>query len=184
MWLLYAVAFLLGAGILLIQLLSGGHHGHAAAGPDIGHDGGGHHAAHGPSLMSLRSASYGVFTFGFVGGTLHVLGLTSPTAALIVALVAGLGVMLGVGLTFQRLGDPAVSGEAGLHEARGATGRVLVDCARGREGKVRVTLKGQTVDMLATTDEDAIPAGTEVVVEDVQDMVARVARAAARERRA
>jgi membrane protein implicated in regulation of membrane protease activity len=184
MWLLYAVAFLLGAGILLIQLLSG-HHGHDAALPaDIGHDGGGHHAAHGPGLMSLRAASYGVFTFGFVGGTLHVLGLTSPTAALAIALVAGVAVMLAVGFTFQRLGDPTVSGEAGLHEARGATGRVLVGCARGREGKVRVTLKGQTVDMLATTDEDDIPAGAEVVVTDVQDMVARVARAAARERRA
>ena len=81
-----------------------------------------------------------------------------------------------VGMTFRQLGDPAVSGEAGFHEARGATGRVLVACARGRSGKVRVALKGQTVDMLATTDEDEIPAGAEVVIADVRDMVAHVAR--------
>lgn len=184
MWLLYAVAFLLGAGILLIQLLSG-HHGHDGAfAHDIGHDGGGHHATQGPGLMSMRSASYGVFAFGFVGGTLHVLGLTSPTAALVIGLVTGVAVMLLVGLTFQRLADPAVSGEAGFHEARGATARVIVSCARGREGKVRVALKGQAVDMLAITEEDEIPAGAEVVVTDVQDMVARVVRAPAKERRA
>ena len=175
MWLLYAAAFLLGAGILLVQLLSG-HHGHDVGG---GHDltgGSDHHPSEGPGLMSMRSVSYGVFAFGFVGGTLHVLGLAAPTPALVLGLVAGLAATLVVGMTFRELGDPTVSGEAGFHEARGTTGRVLVDCARGRSGKVRISLKGQTVDLLATTDEDAIPAGTEVVIAEVRDTVAHVRR--------
>jgi membrane protein implicated in regulation of membrane protease activity len=177
MWLLYAAAFLLGAGILLVQLLSG-HDGHdGAPGHDLGTDASSHHPMEGPGLMSLRSVSYGVFAFGFVGGALHVLGLAGPRLALVLGLVAGAAATLAVGLTFRELGDPTVSGEAGFHEARGATGRVLVPCARGREGKVRVTLKGQTVDMLATTDEDEIPAGADVVIAEVRDTVAHVARA-------
>jgi membrane protein implicated in regulation of membrane protease activity len=174
MWLLYAAAFLLGAGILLVQLLSG--HGHDAALHDIGTDGGGHHPVEGPGLMSMRSVSYGVFAFGFVGGVLHVLGLARPNVALAMGLLAGVAATLAVGLTFRELGDPTVSGEAGFHEARGATARVLVPCGRGRSGKVRVALKGQTVDMLATTDEEDIPAGVEVVIAEVRDMVAHVSR--------
>jgi len=172
MWLLYAVAFVLGAGILLVQLLSG--HGH-----DVGHgvgDGGGgdHHAHQGPGLMSMRSLSYGVFAFGFVGGALHVLRLASATGALLVGLISGAVATVAVGLTFRNLADEAVSGQAGLHEAQGAAARVLVECGRGRTGKVRLSLKGQTVDARATTDEEAIAAGAEVVVAEVRDMVVHV----------
>jgi membrane protein implicated in regulation of membrane protease activity len=179
MWLLYAAAFLLGAGILLVQLLSGHGHGdvgHGDFGHDVATDGGGHHPTEGPGLMSLRSMTYGIFAFGFVGGTLHVLSLASPGVALAVGLASGAAAALVVGLTFQRLADPSVSGQAGYHEARGAVGRVIVACARGRSGKVRVSLKGQTVDMLATTDETEIPAGAEVVIADVRDTVAHVRR--------
>jgi len=51
---------------------------------------------------------------------------------------------------------------------------VLVECGRGRTGKVRLSLKGQTVDALATTDEETIAAGAEVVVAEVRDMVVHV----------
>ena len=123
MWLLYAVAFLLGAGILLVQILSG-HDGHdVAGGDDLVADAGAHHPTEGPGLMSMRSMSYGLFAFGFVGGTLHVLGLTSANVALALGLVAGAAATLLVGMTFRELGDPAVSGEAGFHDARGASGR-------------------------------------------------------------
>jgi hypothetical protein len=38
-------------------------------------------------------------------------------------------------------------------------------------------LKGQQVDMLATTDDDSIPVGSEVLVVEVRDDVAHVVRA-------
>jgi membrane protein implicated in regulation of membrane protease activity len=82
-----------------------------------------------------------------------------------------------VGLAFKRLSDPEASGEAGFHEAKGGRARVLVACSRTARGKIRVTLKGQQVDMLATTDDESIPAGTEVRVVEVRDDVAHVARA-------
>jgi membrane protein implicated in regulation of membrane protease activity len=174
MWLVYAAAFVLGGGILLLQLLSG--HGH-----DVGHGlgadghGGDHHADQGPGLLSMRSLSYGVFAFGFVGWPLHALRMVSPTAALLTSLAAGVAAALVAGATFRGLADVDASGQAGLHEAGGAVARVLVECARGRRGKVRLTLKGQTVDALATTDEESIPAGAEVVVAEVRDAVVHVA---------
>ena len=171
MWLVYAVALVLGGGILLIQLVSGTDH-EVGADADLGGD---HHPHEGPGLMSIRSLSYGTFAFGFVGGLLHVLGLARPPVALGTGIASAVAAVVVVGLTFRRLSDVTVSGEASFEEAAGSRARVLVACARGREGKVRVTLKGQTVDMLATTDEDAIAAGSEVVITEMRDMVAHVA---------
>jgi membrane protein implicated in regulation of membrane protease activity len=84
-------------------------------------------------------------------------------------------------MTFRSLADAAVSGEAGFHEAQGAVGRVIVACARGRSGKVRVSLKGQAVDILATTDEESIPVGAEVVITEVRDAEVHVRPATGKE---
>ena len=59
-----------------------------------------------------------------------------------------------VGFTFKRLSDPDATGEAGLHEVHGQPGRGAGGLSRAGRGKVRVKLKGQQVDMLATTDEE------------------------------
>jgi len=159
-----------------VQLLSGHGHDVGGGGHDFGHAAeGDHHPTTGPGLMSMRSVSYGVFAFGFVGGALHVLGMAGPVAALVVGALSGVAAALVVGITFRNLADVEASGEAGLHEARGARARVIVNCAQGREGKVRLTLKGQTVDALATTDEEAIAVGAEVVIVEVRDAVVHVA---------
>jgi membrane protein implicated in regulation of membrane protease activity len=174
MWLLYLLALILGGGLLLVQMLAGGH-GHG-----IDHDFG-HvedtHSYEGPGVLSIRAAMYGVFTFGVVGGALHILGLARPGVALAAGVTTGLLTTFFVGLTFKQLADPAASGEAGFHEVRGQRGRVLVACSREHRGKIRVFLKGQQVDILATTDEESIPAGSEVVVAEVRDDVAHVRRA-------
>jgi membrane protein implicated in regulation of membrane protease activity len=175
MWLLYALALILGGGLLVVQLLGGGHHdgGDHFAGSD--HLGGpDHHPAQGPGLLSTRSLTYGLFAFGFVGASLHALRLVAPWAALPIAAAAGVAVTLAVGTTLRAVGDPAASGEAALDEARGHAGRVLVPLSRDRQGKVRVQIKGQTVDLLATTTGGDLPAGTEVVVVNVRGDVAEV----------
>jgi membrane protein implicated in regulation of membrane protease activity len=177
MWLLYLLALILGGGILLVQLLAGTDHHAIDHGAFDNGDHGGPHPYEGPGVLSIRSATYGLFVFGVVGGVLHVLGLASPGLALAGGLVTGALTTFFVGLTFKRLSDPQATGEAGFHEAKGGVGRVLVACTRASHGKIRVTLKGQQVDMLATTDDESIPAGTEVRVVDVRDDVAHVARA-------
>jgi membrane protein implicated in regulation of membrane protease activity len=183
MWLLYALALILGGGLLLVQLLGGGHHDgadHFGAGDSLG--GPDPHALQGPGLLSTRSVTYGLFAFGFVGAILYSLSLVAPWAALTIAAAAGAAVTVAVGTTLRAVADPAASGEAALDEARGHSGRVLVPLSPGRPGKVRVQIKGQTVDLLATTMGAELPAGAEVVVVSVQGDVAEVA--AARERKA
>jgi membrane protein implicated in regulation of membrane protease activity len=179
MGLLYLLALVLGGGLLLVQLLGGGHHdaGHFAHFGDAHLGGADHHAEQGPGVLSVRSATYGLFAFGFVGTALHVLRLAGEPLALGVAAAAGIAVVLGVGTTLRRLGDPGASGEAALLEARGRPGRVVVPLSRDQRGKVRVQIKGQAVDLLATTSGGELPAGAEVVVVDVRGDVAEVVAA-------
>src|SRR6185295_9508157 len=175
MWLLYLLALILGGGILLVQLVGGGHHDgadHLGGGDHLG--GPDHHPVGGPGVLSTRSVTYGLFAFGFTGTLLHALRLTSPIAALALAAVSGVAVTLSVGTALRALGDPAASGEAALLEARGRPGRVLVRLSREQRGKVRVQIKGQTVDLLATTAGDELAAGAEVRVVDVRGDVAVV----------
>jgi hypothetical protein len=171
MWLVYLIALVLGGGALLVQLLGGddGHDGH----PDPDHPGG-------PGLLSTRSVVYALFTFGFVGALLHIPRLVEPRTALLVAVASAAVTGVVVGLVFRSLGAAAVSGAGAIEEARGRTGRVLVSCGAGRRGKVRVEVQGQTVDVLATTDETFIAEGTEVVVVEVREGVAHVAAAVPR----
>lgn len=169
MWLLYLLAFVLGGGILLIQLFSG--HGHHVDLHDLD---AGEHSDQSPGLLSLRAVSFALFAFGLVGGSLHVPGLAPPWLALLLGLATSAATILTVGWTFRSLADPSVSGEAALHEAKGRRARVLMACTGEQRGKVRVSLKGQQVDMLALSSGTEIPEGTEVVIVEVSDEVAQV----------
>lgn len=180
MWLVYLIALVLGGGVLLLQIIGGAKgdldHGLGSHGPD-GHV---HDLQHGgpePGVISTRALVYALFTFGFVGAALHILGLTSPGLAGAVAVVAGVAAGLGVGYVFAQIGHPGASGAATYEEARGHRARVLLACAPDRPGKIRLQLKGQTVDLRATSESGTLPEGTEVVVIDVRDDVARVAGA-------
>jgi hypothetical protein len=52
---------------------------------------------------------------------------------------------------------------------------VLLPCSAERPGKIRLELGGQQVDMKAISGGPLLPAGTEVVVVEVLEDVARVA---------
>jgi hypothetical protein len=173
MWLVYAVALVVGGGIVLLQVLAGADHhiGTADASLDA------HHAPTGPGLLSTRSITFAVFAFGLVGTPLHAFGLASPTVVLAVAAASGVVAGLVAGLAFRALGHGGASGEAAFHEAKGQRARVLVPCARAQRGKIRARIKGQLVDMMATTDEPQIAAGREVLIVDIHDDVAHVVTA-------
>ena len=173
MWLVYAIALVLGGGTVLLQVLAGGDHhiGTADASLDA------HHAPTGPGILSTRSVTFAAFGFGLVGAVLHVLRLASPGAVLALAVVSGVVAGLVAGLAFRALGHPGASGEAGFHEAKGQRARVLVPCAREQRGKIRARIKGQLVDMMATTDEAQIAAGREVLIIEVKGDVAHVVTA-------
>jgi membrane protein implicated in regulation of membrane protease activity len=170
MWLVYLLALVVGGGLLLVQSVSGGHDSvETGLHPDVQHHGAG------PGLLSVRSAIYGLFTFGFVGAALHIPGLARPLAALALASASGLAAALAAGLTFAHLGSAEASGAASLLEAKGRRARVLLPCSAERPGKIRLELGGQQVDMKAISGGPLLPAGTEVVVVEVLEDVARVA---------
>lgn len=164
MGLVYLVALIVGGGVLLLQVVSGFEHG-----LDHGVD---HHPS-GPGLLSTRAAMFGLLAFGMVGTPVHLLGLLAPGAAFALAAGSGIGCAVLTGLAFGRLGHPSASGAASLQETRGMTGRVLVACAPGQRGKVRLSLKGMVVDVMAVSQAE-IPAGAAVRILDVQDDVAQV----------
>ncbi len=173
MWLVYAIALILGGGTVLAQVLAGVDH-------DIGTADGAldaHHAPSGPGILSTRSVTFAVFAFGLVGCALHVLGLATPGGTLALASASGVVAGLGAGVAFRALGHEGASGQAGLHEAKGQRARVLVPCASSQRGKIRARIKGQLVDMMATTDEAQIAAGREVLIVDIHDDVAHVVTA-------
>jgi len=173
MWLVYAIALILGGGIVLLQMLAGGDHhiGHAEMALDA------HHAPTGPGILSTRSATFALFAFGLVGTPLQLFRLAAPAAALAVAVASGVVAGLVAGLAFRALVLEGSSGQAAFLEAKGQRAKVLVPCARAQRGKIRARIKGQLVDMMATTDEPQIAAGREVLIVDVHDDVAHVVTA-------
>lgn len=193
----YLAALILGLGLFAVQMLSsgdGGEQGAPALGSGLDHDGGpaslvsGHPldggAAH-PSLdgepqptqaglhswagifMSLRFYMFAAIGLGLVGAPVTAFELSPPGLTLAVALLTAFGVGTLASFGFRWLGRETLSSGATETELVGHVGRVLVACGKGRRGKVRLTVRGQTLDFVATTDEPWIEPAMAVIVESV-----------------
>jgi membrane protein implicated in regulation of membrane protease activity len=159
-----------------------GGDGHAGEGAedDLGAHGG-HHGADATSalafFLSLRFWTFGLAGFGLVGTALHFLSLTGPLATGVLALlVGGFSGALST-YTFRALKRAQTSTGSEADAAVGQVGRVLLGIEAGKRGKIRVEIRGQLVDLLASTDETSLDEGTEVVVEEMRGTTAHVARA-------
>lgn len=177
----YLAALIVGAGTIVIQLVFAGHDADAG-----GHDvGGGHDGSHDAEhdvgawsiFLSARFWTFALLAFGMVGALITFLALAGTTFTL--ALAIGSGVLAGLvaGFTFRALRRTQATTSVSLDEAIGQMGRVLLPCAKGRVGKVRLQLKGQDVDVLATTADEEIAIGKRVVVEEVRGGIAHVTHA-------
>ncbi len=184
---LYLAALIFGLGTILVQLLGSGH-GDAAHPGDV-HDGsfGAHDAGHDdaehasggflPIVLSLRFWTFGTLAFGLTGALLHYLGLAPRALVPFLALAMGIASGWFAAWSFRALMRSAPQSGAVAGDAVGKLGRVLVTCQRGSRGKVRLELRGQSVDFLATTDEEELEPGSSVLVEEVRDGELRVSRA-------
>lgn len=145
--------------------------GEADHGGDQGGDHGHSHAETGflPIFLSLRFWTFGLLAFGLSGALLHFIGLASGLVTLVIALSLGFCSGLLAAWTVKALGQAQVNSASSSRDAIGQIGKVLVPCERGGRGKVRIELKGQTLDFLVTTDEAALNAGDLVLVEDVNE---------------
>jgi len=196
MGLVYLFALVASLGILIVQFAMGGKgdaDGELHAGD--AHTGGDAHAGDAAPagkpvaksfstapnnfiafFLSFRFWIFALLGFGFSGTLLHFLSLAGTVTAALVAVFAGLSSGLFATWAIRVAVRSSSTSSDDVTQARGRTGRVLVPCAKGKVGQVRIEIKGQSVDLLATTEEDEISRGEHVLVVDFDGNVARVAK--------
>jgi hypothetical protein len=197
----YLFAFALGGLLLLASIFlgdkDGGHDADHdaeaeagnAGGPsnpsNMAHDGAGDHGALGglfSAFLSLRFWMFFLAFFGLTGLVLDGLDIVAD-GNVALALAIGMGILTGevTVYVFRRLAHSETSTAASSHDYVGKSGRVLVGFGGGALGKLRLTLKGTTVDVLATSDEDRpFTVGEEALVIQMNDTTAVVARVGGR----
>ena len=192
MGLVYLASLVISLGIFLVQVALGGQDGEHDLDHLAGHGDGaptdhaakhdlikpGHPGDDGPLavVLSFRFWIFALLGFGLSGSLLHFLNLAGAGAVAILASAAGIGSGVFAALVVRAMTRSSASSSVNLTEAVGREARVLVACEKGRTGQVRIALRGQSVDLLATTDEEDIARGEPVLIEDVRDGVAQISR--------
>jgi hypothetical protein len=179
----YVFALVLGSVLLGASFLMGGDHDadtDADIGVDADLDADAHvdldthadagHGTHGDLggffgvLGSMRFWTFFAAFFGLTGLVLDGLDLANQFAAL--GLAIGVGFVTGwTAVTLIRhlsANDTGVAANVGDYV--GKTGEMLISAGPGRIGKVRIELKGTTVDVLAEADEELISRGEEALI--------------------
>lgn len=148
---------------------------HGDTGGDL-HGGGADHATaaehHGGNwflgVLSFRSVTAALTFFGLAG-----LAAESANAAmgivLLVAAGAGLAALYGVYRLMRWLSGLSSDGTVRIHRAIGRQGTVYLRIPghNAGSGKIQIALQNRTVELLATTGGDPLPAGARVLVVDV-----------------
>ncbi len=183
---LYLFALVLGGVLLGASMLLGGEHGHDH-GHDVDHGHAGEGGADTPGAFSaLRSTRFWTFFLAFLGLT----GVAFRGLGLVSNEYIGLGIALVIGLltggvansVFRKLSKTEASSHASSSDYVGKSARVLVRVdpwaeQSGSVGKVRVRLKGSTVDLLAVTDEaQPFEPKDEAIIVEMDGTRARIAR--------
>lgn len=119
-------------------------------------------------FLSFRFWTFAMAGFGLVGAPLHFTDLASSTVTLVSALVVALIAGLGASWTFQTLKSANLNSGADAKEIVGQVGKVLLPPNSSGHAKVRLLVKGQMIDYLATSDETSLEMGSSVLVEEVR----------------
>lgn len=136
-------------------------------------DGDGHHGGHGggdawfAGMLSFRALTAAITVFGLIG--LGAGKRFAPTTSLILASIAGFGVMYLVAWLMRSLYALRADGTVQIEGAVGQPGSVYLTIPGGKAGPGKVTLKlqGRSVECQAVTAGDELRTGTPVIVVDV-----------------
>lgn len=190
---IYAYVFALVLGSILLGasfLLGGDHDGHGDADGHLeveadhdldAHADGGHEAQGDLGgfvgvLGSLRFWTFFAAFFGLTGVVLDGFDLTAEFTA--AGLSIGVGFVTGwVAVTLiRRLSANDTGVAAGVDDYVGKTGELLIAVRPDRIGKIRIELKGTTVDVLALTDDEPIAKGEQALILEMREDKAVVVR--------
>jgi membrane protein implicated in regulation of membrane protease activity len=141
-------------------------------GDDVGHIDGGADM-HGPGVLdilflmfSIRFWSFFTAFFGLTGvGLSYINGVGIITLA--VAIGMGLVAGYGVSYLFKIMSRANTSTDVGYGDMIGQIGEVLLPVSEESRGKVRLTIKGHTLDMSAKCDSGSFDIGDKVTVVSV-----------------
>ncbi len=131
------------------------------------------------SLLSFRSA---VFGFAFFGTTGFLLGLVDTNAliTLIAAIAVGAAAWIGNSMLWRWLKTNMVGSSLTNRQLQGSTGKVVLPIGESVKGRVALDVGGQPLYYVAKPFHkdrgDQFAVGDEVVVIDVQEGTALVAR--------
>jgi hypothetical protein len=154
-----AVAF--GLTLLVASLLLGGKDAHGD-----GHDG--HVGGDVFGVAPVTSLRFWVFMLAFGGGAGLALTWLGSSATIAAIGALGIGWIAGAGAVaiISSLRKNSVSSELGATELVGTNGTLLLPCAPGKPGKVRVNVKGRAEDFVANVvdDGDTLPTGASVLI--------------------
>lgn len=192
---IYAYVFALVLGSILLGasfLMGGDHDADHDVDTDVDHDIDAHadldghagpgHEAHGDLggffgvLGSMRFWTFFAAFFGLTGVVLDGFNLAAAPVAL--GLAGGVGFVTGwLAVTLiRRLSATDTGTAAGVSDYVGKSGEMLIAVAPDRIGKIRIELKGTTVDVLALTEDEPIAKGDQALILEMRDDKALVVR--------
>lgn len=129
------------------------------------------------AFLSLRFWTFFAAFFGLTGLVLDGLNLVSGQVVPF-GLATAMGIFTGYGAVsvLRYFASSETGAAADSADYVGKSARVMLPIATGTTGKVRLQLKGTTVDLLATSDEEtSFAAGDEVLIIQMKETTAVVA---------
>lgn len=115
-------------------------------------------------FLSLRFWVYSSACFGLIGTLASLFSGAGEPKIFFISLLTGVLMGLVAAYTYRYLSRHEVQGGIGTADFVGALGKVLVSVGETKTGKVRMTIKGDTIDMLALSEVGHFEVGEEVMV--------------------
>ena len=176
---LYLFALVLGGVLLGASMLLGGHgDGHAPEAHADGPDANAGVESFLVAFLSMRFWTFFLAFFGLTGVVLDGFGLVSSTW-IAATLSVGMGLFAGGAAAWimRRVRGDESNSAATSKDFVGKTGRVLVPVGPEQVGKVRLEIRGSTVDILAVSIEEAtFDPKDEIIVIEVDGTRVKVAK--------
>lgn len=191
----YLIALLVGGFLLAMSMLGGGDHdvdvdvdvdvdadadADADADVDGGHDG--FDVMGWLPIASLRFWTFFAAFFGLTGLIIDTGGFVGQYVGLGIAGAVGYGCGFTMTRLIRSLRRERVDSSLAIGDCVGETARVILPVAPGKTGKVRLEIKGRTVELMAETEDEDLelaPGQACVVYGLNEDGSAVVTRAAA-----
>lgn len=174
----YVIAAVFGLVFILVTALTG-HHGDTSFDAHADADAGSGDVSHGHDydagmdfwlhFLSVRFWTYFSAAFGTIGLLLTTLSDAREPLIAIASLGSGLVAAIAIVFAFAYMRKTETSSSTALLDLIGVSAKVLVAVRKESPGKIRAEVKGEFLDLLATTEDDTvIETGSEAVIVGVE----------------